>query len=123
MRPAVEEFPDMAGLSYGLGIGEIGFRLFTIAGIAARTEEPSFFVVSHATSELDMPVLAVQLATAVGRAADFRGVKFQYTRPGPVRSPPSGAFPDHTQVDLAFAQLPALVRAYNRSGGHYAETV
>ena len=90
MRPAIEEFPDMARLSYSFSMGETGSRLFAIAGIAARTGELSFFVVSHDTSEPGMPALAVQLATAVGRAADFRGAQFEYTRPDPVAAPPAG---------------------------------
>lgn len=90
MRPAIEEFPDMARLSYGFGIGEIGFRLFAIAGIAPRTGEAGFFVVSHDTSKPGMLELAAQLAAAVGRAGDFRGAMFQYTRPDPTSAPPDG---------------------------------
>lgn len=90
MKPAVENLPDMAKLNYGFGTEEYGSRLFAIARVALRGEEPAFFVVSHETSEPTMQVLASELASLVAGKAGFRGVRFHYTRPDPSPAPSAG---------------------------------
>ena len=90
LNPVVQDFPDMTRLHYGIGIGEIGFRRFAIARVSLQGEPPAFFAISHDTSEPTMQELAAELATIVGRVANFRGLAFEYTRPDPPLAPPAG---------------------------------
>jgi len=90
INPVIPVHPDMTKLHYGFGIGEMGFRRFAIARITTRGEQPTFVAISRDTSAPTIQELAAELASIVGRAASFRGVAFDYTRPDPPLAPPAG---------------------------------
>lgn len=90
MNPVVQNLPDMTKLNYGFGSEEFGFRRCAIARVTRRGEQPTFFAISRDTSAPTMQALAAELASIVGRAASFRGLAFDYTRPDPPLTPPVG---------------------------------
>ena len=88
IQPQIDDVPEVEKFDDGFGFAEVGVRRFAIASIDLPGRERSFHTVSHDSGKPSMQVLATALAAAVSGTADFRGMKFRYTRPDP-GSPPS----------------------------------
>jgi hypothetical protein len=83
MQPEVEDVPELEKFDCGFGFAKVGVRRLAIASVDLPGRERSFHTVSRDSSKPSMQVLATALAAAVSGTADFRGMKFRYTRPHP----------------------------------------